>query len=118
MGDIAENALLLALGIDAEAGEPEVPVVVKYHGKKILRQLLAERGLCRRLDVDVKHLFKLGKDIARLVRCAEHQYMVVAGRADDTIFSVQEGVGALDQVAAAVMLLRGKITESLCLLRI
>ena len=120
VGDIAENALLLALGIDAEAagGEPEVPVVVKYHGKKILRQLLAERGLCRRLDVDVKHLFKLGKDIALLVRCAEHQYMVVAGRADDTVFSVQEGVGALDQVAAAVMLLRGKITERLCLLRI
>ena len=120
MGDIAENALLLALGIDAEAagGEPEVPVVVKYHGKKILRQLLAERGLCRRLDVDVKHLFKLGKDIALLVRCAEHQYMVVAGRADDTVFGVQEGVGALDQVAAAVMLLRGKITERLCLLRI
>ena len=44
--------------------------------------------------------------------------MVVAGRADDTVFSVQEGVGALDQVAAAVMLLRGKITERLCLLRI
>ena len=44
--------------------------------------------------------------------------MVVTGRADDAVFSVQEGVGALDQVAAAVMLLRGKITERLCLLRI
>ena len=30
--------------------KPEVAVVVKDHGKKILRQLLAERGLCRRLD--------------------------------------------------------------------
>ena len=44
--------------------------------------------------------------------------MVVAGRADDAVFSVQEGIGALDQVAAAVMLLWGKITERLCLLRI
>ena len=120
MGDIAENALLLALGIDAEAagGEPEVPIVIKDHGKKILRQLLAERGLCRCLDVDVEHLFKLGKDVARLIRCAEHQYMVVAGRADDAVFSVQKSIGALDQVAAAIMLLRGKITERLCLLRI
>lgn len=44
--------------------------------------------------------------------------MVVAGRADDAVFSVQKSIGALDQVAAAVMLLRGKITERLCLLRI
>ena len=118
MGDIAENTLLLALGIDAEAagGEPEVPIVIKDHGKKILRQLFAERGLCRCLDVDVEYLFKLGQDIARLIRCAEHQYMIAAGRADDTVFSVQEGVGALDQVAAAVMLLWGKITERLCLI--
>ena len=71
-GRYSRERLLLALGIDAEAagGEPEVPVVVKYHGKKILRQLLAERGLCRRLDVDVKHLFKLGKDIALFVSTA------------------------------------------------
>ena len=53
VGDVAEHALLLALRINAEAArrKPEVAVVVKDHGKKILRQLLAERSFGCRLDV-------------------------------------------------------------------
>ena len=113
MGDVAENALLLALGVDAETarGEPEVSVVVEDHGKKVLRQLLAERSLCCRLDIDVEHLFKFGDHAAVFLRRAEHQHVVVTGRTDDAVFRVQERVGALNHVAAAVMLLRGKITE-------
>ena len=51
VGDVAEHALLLTLGIDAEAAgcKPEVAVVVKDHGQKILRQLLAERSLAAAL---------------------------------------------------------------------
>ena len=40
--------------------------------------------------------------------------MIVAGGADDAVFRVQERIGALDDVTAAVMLLRGEIAERLC----
>ena len=39
--------------------------------------------------------------------------MVVAGRADDAVFRVQEGIRALDDVSAAVVLLRGEVAERL-----
>ena len=42
--------------------------------------------------------------------------MVVARGADDAVGRVHEGIGALDDVPAAVMLLRGEIAERLCLL--
>ena len=38
--------------------------------------------------------------------------MVVAGGADDAVFRVQERIGTLDDVTAAVMLLRGEIAKS------
>ena len=41
--------------------------------------------------------------------------MVVARGADDAVGRVHEGIGALDDVPAAVMLLRGEIAERLCL---
>ena len=37
--------------------------------------------------------------------------MVVAGGADDAVFRIHKCVGALDDIAAAVMLLRGEIAE-------
>ena len=37
--------------------------------------------------------------------------MVVAGGADDVVFRVQERIGALDDVTAAVMLLWGEIAQ-------
>ena len=47
VGDVADHALLRALGVDAEAagGKPEVSFVVKDHGQEILFQRLAQRGL-------------------------------------------------------------------------
>ena len=39
--------------------------------------------------------------------------MVIAGRADDTVFGVKERVGTLDDVTTAVVLLRGEIAERL-----
>ena len=115
MGDIAEHALLLTLGIDAEAagGKPEVAVVVKDHGKKILRQLLAERSFGCRLDVNVQYLFKFRQDVSCFIGCPQHQHMVVAGGADDAVFRVKERVGALDDVTTAVVLLRREIAKSL-----
>ena len=115
MGDVAEHALLLTLGIDAEAagGKPEVAVVVKDHGKKILRQLLAERSFGCRLDVNVQYLFKLRQDVSCFIGCPQHQHMVVAGGADDAVFRVKERVGALDDVTTAVVLLRREIAKSL-----
>ena len=113
--DVAEHALLLTLGIDAEAAgcKPEVAVVVKDHGKKILRQLLAERSFGCRLDVDVQYLFKFRQDVSCFIGCPQHQHMVVAGGADDAVFRVQERVGALDDVTTAVVLLRREIAKSL-----
>ena len=71
MGDVAEHALLLTLGIDAEAAgcKPEVSIVVKNHGQKILRQLLAERSLGCRLDVNVQYLFKFRQDVSCFIGC-------------------------------------------------
>ena len=87
MGNIADNALLLALRINAEAArcKPEVSIVVKNHGQKILGQLLAKCSFGCSLDVDVQHLFKFGQHVATFVCCAEHQHMVVAGGADDAV---------------------------------
>ena len=114
-GDIAHHALLRALRIDAEAagGEPQVALVVKHHGQKILPQRLAQRGFGRGLDVDVQHLLKLRQHVAHLVSGAQHQHMVVAGGAYDAVFLIQEGIGALNHVAAAVMLLGGEIAQRL-----
>ena len=44
--------------------------------------------------------------------------MVVAGGADDAVFRVQERIGALDDVTAAVMLLRGEIAQRRGFLRV
>ena len=44
--------------------------------------------------------------------------MVVAGGADDPVFRIHKGVGALDDVAAAVMLLGGEIAQGRRLLGI
>ena len=87
MGNIADNALLLALRINAEAAgcKPEVSIVVKNHGQKILGQLLAKCSLGGSLDVDVQHLFKFGQHVAAFVCCAEHQHMIVARGADDAV---------------------------------
>ena len=41
--------------------------------------------------------------------------MVVARGADDAVGFVKEGIGALDNVTAAVMLFGGEIAERLCL---
>ena len=116
----AEHALLLPLGVDAEAarGKPEVSVVVKDHGKKILRQLLAERSFGCRLDVNVQYLFKLRQDVSCFIGCPQHQHMVVAGGADDAVFRVQERIGALDDVTAAVMLLWREVAQRRGFLRI
>ena len=120
MGDVAEHALLLTLGIDAEAAgcKPEVSIVVKNHGQKILRQLLAERSLGCRLDVNVQYLFKFRQDVSCFIGCPQHQHMVVAGGADDAVFRVQERIGALDDVTAAVMLLWGEIAQRRGFLRV
>ena len=120
MGDVAEHALLLTLGIDAEAagGKPEVSIVVKDHGKKILRQLLAKRSFGCRLDVNVQHLFKFSQDVSCFIGCPQHQHMVVAGGADDAVFRVQERIGALDDVTAAVMLLWREIAQRRGFLRV
>ena len=88
MGNVAENALLLSFGIDSEAagGEPKVSVVVKDHGQKILCQFFAERGLSSRLDINIQNLFKFRNDAAVVLCRTQYQYMVVARRADDTVF--------------------------------
>ena len=114
-GDVADDTLLLAFRINAEAarGKPEVPVVVKDHGQKVLGQFLAERGLCRRLDVNIQDLFKFRDDTAVLLRRTEHQHMVVAGGTDDAVLRVQERVGALDDVAAAIVLLGREVAQGL-----
>ena len=44
--------------------------------------------------------------------------MVVAGGADDAVFRVQERIGALDDVTAAVMLLWGEIAQRRGFLRV
>ena len=44
--------------------------------------------------------------------------MVVAGGADDVVFRVQERIGALDDVTAAVMLLWGEIAQRRGFLRV
>ena len=44
--------------------------------------------------------------------------MVAAGGADDAVFRIQKGVGALNQIAAAVVLLRGEVAEGFCFLRV
>ena len=108
MGNVAENALLLPFGIDSEAagGEPKVSIVVKDHGQKILCQFFAERGLSSCLDIDIQNLFEFRNDAAVFLRCTQYQYMVVACRADNTVFGVKEGVGTLDDVTAAVVLHR------------
>ena len=120
VGDVAEHALLLTLGIDAEAAgcKPEVSIVVKNHGQKILRQLLAERSLGCRLDVNVQYLFKFRQDVSCFIGCPQHQHMVVAGGADDAVFRVQERIGALDDVTAAVMLLWREIAQRRGFLRV
>ena len=120
MGDVADHALLRALGVDAEAagGEPEVSFVVKDHGQEILLQRLAQRGLRCRLDVDIQHLFKLRQYVSGFIRRAQHQHVVVAGGADDAVFRIQKGVGALNQIAAAVVLLRGEVSEGFRFLRV
>ena len=99
---------LLPLRIDSEAagGEPKVSVVVKDHGQKILCQLFAERGLSSCLDIDIQNLFKFRNDAAIFLCRTQYQYMVVARRADDTVFRVKECVGTLDDVTAAIMLHR------------
>ena len=42
--------------------------------------------------------------------------MIVAGWTHDSVALIYEGVGALDHIAAFVMLLRGKISHCLCLI--
>ena len=108
VGNVAENTLLLSLRIDPEAagGEPKVSVVVKDHGQKILCQLFAERGLSSRFDIDIQNLFEFRNDAAVFLRRTQYQYMVVARRADDTVFRVKECVGTLDDVTTAIMLHR------------
>ena len=44
--------------------------------------------------------------------------MVVAGGADDVVFRVQERIGALDDVTAAVMLFWGEIAQRRGFLRV
>ena len=44
--------------------------------------------------------------------------MVVAGGADDAVFRIQERIGALDDVTAAVMLLWGEIAQRCGFLRV
>ena len=120
MGNVAENTLLLPLRIDSEAagGEPKVSVVVKDHGQKILCQLFAERGLSSCLDIDIQNLFKFRNDAAIFLCRTQYQYMVVARRADDTVFRVKECVGTLDDVTAAIMLLWGEIAQRRGFLRV
>jgi len=44
--------------------------------------------------------------------------VVVAGGADDAVFRIQKGVRALNQIAAAVVLLRGEVAEGFRFLRV
>ena len=87
MGNIADNALLLALRINAEAArcKPEVSIVVKNHGQKILRQLLAERSLAAALMSMSSTFSNSGSTLPSFVCCAEHQHMIVARGADDAV---------------------------------
>ena len=109
-GDIAHRTLLATAGVDAEAAgdEPEVAVVIKDDGEQILLKTAAQHPLGSLLDVDVQHLLEDGQRRAALVRGPQHQDVVVAGGADDEVAPVHEGIGALDEVAAAVMFCGGE----------
>ena len=117
-GDVAHGTQLLPVGVDAEAagGKPEIPLIVEDHGQQILVQGLPQGSLCRSLDVDVQQLLELRQDIARLVGGLEHQHMVVAGGADNPVGLIHKGIGALNHISAAVMLLGGEIAQGFCLL--
>ena len=78
-------------------------------------RFFSKRGLGSSFDINVQHLFKFRQNIAVFIRGAEHQHMVVARGADDSVGFVKEGIGALDNVTAAVMLFGGEIAER-CLL--
>ena len=106
VGDVAHRALLAAAGVDAEAAgdEPEVAVVVKDDGEQILLEAAAQHPLGSLFDVDVQYLFKNRQRRTLLVGGTKHQHMVVAGGADDEVAPVHKGIGALDEIAAAVVL--------------
>ena len=106
VGDVAHRALLAAAGVDAEAAgdEPEVAVVVKDDGEQVLLEAAAKHPLGGLFDVDVQYLFKNRQRRTVLVGGTKHQHMVVAGGADDEVAPVHKGIGALDEIAAAVVL--------------
>ncbi len=82
-GDVAETPCCSRSGVDAEAAgcEPEVSVVVKDHGQKILRQLLAERSLGCRLDVNVQYLSNSGRTFpASSVAAASSTWLLLVGQ--------------------------------------
>ena len=105
VGDVAHRALLAAAGVDAEAAgdEPEIAVVVKDDGEQVLLEAAAKHPLGSLFDVDVQYLFKNRQRRTVLVGGTKHQHMVVAGGADDEVASVHKGIGALDEIAAAVV---------------
>ena len=105
VGDVAHRALLAAAGVDAEAAgdEPEVAVVVEDDGEQILLEAAAKHPLGSLFDVDVQYLFKNRQRRTLLVGGAKHQHMVVAGGADDEVAPVHKGIGALDEIATAVV---------------
>ena len=106
VGDVAHRALLAAAGVDAEAAgdEPEVAVVVEDDGEQVLLEAAAKHPLGGLFDVDVQYLFKNRQRRTVLVGGTKHQHMVVAGGADDEVAPVHKGIGALDEIAAAVVL--------------
>ena len=106
MGDVAHGSLLAAVGVDAEAAryEPEVALVVEDDGKEVLFQRPAQHPLGGGFDVDIQHLFENGQRGAGLIGGLEHQDMVVAGGADDEVPPIHKGIGALDDIPAAIVL--------------
>ena len=106
MGDVAHGSLLAAVGVDAEAAryEPEVALVVEDDGKEVLFQRPAQHPLGGGFDVDIQHLFENGQRGAGLIGRLEHQDMVVAGGADDEVPPIHKGIGALDDIPAAIVL--------------
>ena len=106
VGDVAHRALLATAGVDAEAAgdEPEVAVVVKDDGEQVLLEAAAKHPLGGLFDVDVQYLLENRQRRAVLVGGTKHQHMVVAGGADDEVAPVHKGIGALDEIAAAVVL--------------
>ena len=88
----------------AAGDEPEIAVVVEDDGEQILLEAAAKHPLGGLFDVDVQYLFENRQRRTLLVGGTKHQHMVVAGGADDEVAPVHKGIGALDEIAAAVVL--------------